>query len=95
MKLKTDEFLKNMIPESEVPQKKSRIGAWLKLALAIPKGKAIALTKAEIEVDPSSVQGAIIRYKRLGLLPPDYYVTSRVIDGVKTVYIVHGETEKE
>jgi hypothetical protein len=79
----------------EIPRKTHHRGQkWLELLKQIPEGAAIAATKAELGIAPTTVKIMVARFKKDGSLSKKYYTTSRTTDGKETVYVVHGETEE-
>jgi len=80
----------------DVPRKtRFRGQKWLEFLKQIPEGGAIAATKAELGISPSTVKIMVSRFKKDGLIPKKYFTTSRTVDGKETVYIVHSDREDE
>jgi hypothetical protein len=80
----------------DVPRKtRFRGQKWLDLLKQIPEGGAIAATKAELGIAPSTVKIMVSRFKKDGSLSKKYFTTSRTVDGKETVYVVHSDREEE
>jgi hypothetical protein len=85
-----------ILSAGDVPRKARHRGQkWLEFLRQIPEGAAIAATKAELGVAPTTVKIMVARLKKDGSLSKKYFTTSRTIDGKETVYIVHSDREDE
>jgi hypothetical protein len=79
-----------LLSEESVPRKtRGTSSELLHDLLQIPKGKGIAVTKAEFGITPNAMRVRINRLMRKGQLPKSYQIMGRTVDGKKVLYVMH------